>query len=81
VYVTITAYRAVKGFVLSDLMKYVTGVVDRAGNTLPDTFDSDTLTSWTGSVGQDVLRELSEWQPKLAVVIQMPKRSRRRGQR
>jgi hypothetical protein len=71
-----TICRAVR-FALSNFVDHVVGLVDRAGNTLPDTFDSDTLTSWTGSVGQDALRELSEWQPKLAVVIQMQKRQRR----
>lgn len=61
---------------MSNFVDHITGLVDRAGQTMPDSFDADSLMSWMNGVGQDVLREINEWQPKRAVVIQMPKRRR-----
>jgi hypothetical protein len=62
----------------SSLGDFVTGVVDRAGRKMPDSFRSDSLVSWVDSVGQNVLQELNEWQPRRAAVIVMPKRLKRR---
>jgi len=67
---------------LSDFTDHLIERVDRAGNTLPANSQSvDELVYWVDRAGEDTLRDILNWQPKLAVVIQMPKRSRRRGQR
>jgi hypothetical protein len=77
-----TAFLAVKGFALSSLIDHITERVDRAGNTLPANSQSvDDLVAWVDRVGESTLRDILDWQPTLAVVIQMPKRSRRRAKR
>jgi hypothetical protein len=61
---------------MSSFVDHVTELVDRAGHSAPDTFDAESLTSWADGVGESVLKDITEWQPKQAVVIQMPKRRR-----
>ena len=59
---------------MSKLLDHATGVVDRVGNTIPDTFSVDALISWVDSVGDAALKDFLAWEPKLAEVIQMSKR-------
>jgi hypothetical protein len=67
---------------LSDFTDRIIERVDRAGNTLPADIESvDELVNWVDRTGEVMLTDIFNWQPKLAVVIQMPKRSRRRSGR
>ncbi len=70
----------VEEFPLSDFLDHTIEVVDRVGSTMPADFNSvDALVSWVDSVGESVLQDINEWQPKRAVVIQMPERGKRRS--
>jgi hypothetical protein len=63
---------------VSRFVDHVVGVVDSAGHSLPaDCHTVQELVTWVDRVGESTLRDILEWQPKLAVVIQMPKRQRR----
>jgi len=65
-------------FALSDFVDHIIERVDRAGQSLLADFASvDELVNWTDRIGEATLRDILNWQPKLAVVIQMPKRQRR----
>jgi hypothetical protein len=72
-----TDFPVEKGSTMSKFLDHATEVVDRAGRSAPASDSIDDLISWADSIGPDVLRELNEWQPKRAVVIQMPKQRRR----
>jgi hypothetical protein len=62
---------------LSKFLDHATEVVDRVGNTIPDTFSGDALVAWVDSVGDAALKDIFAWQGKRAEVIVMPKRRRR----
>ena len=74
-------YPALKGFALSSLTDHVVERVDRAGNTVPDFASVDQLVAWADRAGEYMLRDILNWQLKLATVVVMPKRSRRRRSR
>jgi hypothetical protein len=69
-----TDFPVEKGSTMSNL-DHAIEVVDRVGSTMPADFNSvHELVAWVDSVGQSVLQDINAWQPKQAVVIQMPRR-------
>jgi hypothetical protein len=66
---------------MPSIVDHIIGAVDRAAQTMPDSQSVDDLVAWADRVGEATLWDILNWQPKLAVVITMPKRWRRRGQR
>jgi hypothetical protein len=67
---------------LSDFIDHIIERVDSAGQSLLADFASvDELVNWVDRVGEATLRDILDCQHKLASVIVMPKRSRRRAKR
>jgi hypothetical protein len=78
-FVTSTICRVEKGCALSNLAEFLTQFMDQAKQTIgPDSFDSvGSMIACADRVGKATLKDLSAWERKRAVVIQMPKRRRR----
>ena len=70
--------RGAKGCALSSFVDHIIGAVDRAGSTMPMDFKStDELLDWFDTTGAASMKDILDWQPKLAEVIVMTKRRRR----
>lgn len=78
-----TDFRAANGIAMkSRLGNFLNGIMEQAIHEAPSVFGSvDSMVTFVDRMGEVTAKEIIKWQPKQAVVIQMPKRSRRRAKR
>jgi hypothetical protein len=75
-YVMSMVCRAGKGRDLSSLDQFLTQFMDQAERTIgPDSFNSvESMLACADRMGEVTAKEIVKWQPRRAVIVQMPKR-------